>query len=90
MRIMNTPTNTKRANLTLPADVHDFLKNQTPNMSEYVAEAVRERHAREKREKALQEILAAAPSFTNVKEGSDYVDMLRNEDRERDKRHSLV
>jgi hypothetical protein len=40
--------------------------------------------------KALQEILAATPSFTDVKEGSSYVDGLRQKDRERDARHSLL
>jgi hypothetical protein len=59
-------------------------------MSKYISEAVRERIAREKREKALREILAGKPRFTNVKDGTTYVRELRSVDKKRDKRLGLI
>jgi hypothetical protein len=59
-------------------------------MSKYISEAVRERIAREKREKALREILAGKPTFTDVKDGTTYVRELRSADKKRDKRLGLI
>jgi len=59
-------------------------------MSSYISEAVRERIAREKREKALREILAAKPTFTDVKDGTTYVQELRSGDKKRDERLGLL
>ena len=56
---MNTATGYTRVNLTIPKDIIAYLKRHTENMSSYISEAVRERIAREQREKALREILAA-------------------------------
>ncbi len=69
---MNTATGYTRVNLTIPKDIIAYLKRHTANMSSYISEAVRERIAREKREKALREILAAKATFTHVKDGTTY------------------
>jgi hypothetical protein len=50
-------------------------------MSKYISEAVRERIAREKKEKALREILAGKPTFTHVKDGTTFVRELRSVDK---------
>ena len=50
---MNTATGYTRVNLTISKDIIEYLKHNTENMSKYISEAVRERIAREKREKAL-------------------------------------
>lgn len=87
---MNTATGYTRINLTIPKDILSYLKHNSDNMSKYISEAVRERIAREKREKALKEILAAAPTFTDVKDGTTYVRELREVDKKRDKRLGLI
>jgi hypothetical protein len=56
----------------------------------YFSEAVRERIAREKREKALREILAAKPTFTDAKDGTTFVRELRSVDKKRDERLGLL
>ena len=86
---MNTVTGYTRVNLTIAKDVIDYLKHNTENMSKYISEAVRERIAREKRERALREILAAKPTFIDVKDGTTYVRELRAIDKKRDKRLGL-
>ncbi len=87
---MNTATGYTRVNLTISKDIIEYLKHNTENMSKYISEAVRERIAREKREKALREILAGKPTFTNVKDGTKYVRELRSADKKRDKRLGLI
>ena len=87
---MNTAAGYTRVNLTIPKDIIAYLKRHTDNMSSYISEAVRERIAREKREKALREILAAKPTFTDVKDGTTYVQELRSGDKKRDARLSLI
>ena len=71
-------------------DIIEYLKHNTENMSKYISEAVRERIAREKREKALREILAGKPTFTDAKDGTTYVRELRSVDKKRDKRLRLI
>jgi post-segregation antitoxin (ccd killing protein) len=51
---MNTAIGYTRVNLTISKDIIEYLKHNTENMSKYISEAVRERIAREKREKALR------------------------------------
>jgi hypothetical protein len=51
---------------------------------------VRERIAREKREKALREILDAKPTFRDVPDGVTFVREVRSEDKKRDARLGLV
>jgi hypothetical protein len=87
---MNTATGYTRVNLTISKDIIEYLKRHTENMSSYISEAVRERIAREKREKALREILAAKPTFTDVKDGTTYVQELRAGDKKRDERLGLL
>jgi hypothetical protein len=59
-------------------------------MSKYISEAVRERIAREKPEKALREILGGKPTFTHVEDGTTYVRELRSVDKKRDERLGLI
>jgi hypothetical protein len=87
---MNTAIGYTRVNLTIPKDIIEYLKRHTENMSSYISEAVRERIAREKREKALREILAAKPTFTDVRDGATFVRELRSVDKKRDKRLGLL
>ena len=87
---MNTAAGYTRVNLTMPKDIITYLKRHTANMSSYISEAVRERIAREQREKALREILAAKPTFTDVKDGTTFVRELRSVDKKRDARLSLL
>ncbi len=87
---MNTAIGYTRVNLTIPKDIIEYLKRHTENMSSYISEAVRERIAREKREKALREILAAKPTFTDVRDGTTFVRALRSVDKKRDKRLGLL
>jgi len=87
---MNTATEYTRVNLTIPKDIIAYLKRHTANMSSYISDAVRERIAREQREKALREILAAQPTFTDVKDGTTFVRELRSVDKKRDARIGLL
>ena len=87
---MNTATSYTRINLTIPKEIVEHLKRHTENMSKYISEAVRARIARETREQALQEILAAKPTFTRVKDGTTYVRQLRAVDKKRDERLGLL
>ena len=87
---MNTATRYTRVNLTIPKDIIDYLKRHSDNMSRYFSEAAREGMAREKREKALREILAAQPTFTDVPDGASFVREVRSEDKKRVERLGLV
>ena len=87
---MHTATGYRRINLTMPKELVEHLKRHTENMSKYISEAVRERIVRDKREKALREILAAKPTFTNVKDGATFVRELRSVDKKRDERLGLL
>jgi hypothetical protein len=46
--------------------------------------------AREKKDKALREILAAKPTYTHVKDSATYVRELRTEDKKRDSHLGLL
>jgi post-segregation antitoxin (ccd killing protein) len=87
---MNTASRYTRVNLTIPTDILAYLKRHSDNMSRYISEAVRERMAREQREKALAEILSATPTFTDVADGASFVQEVRSEDTQRDDRLGLV
>lgn len=87
---MNTASAYTRINPTIPKDILSYLRHNTDNMSKYVSEALRERITREKREKALKEILNAKPTFTEVKDSTTYVRNLRDIDKKRDKRLGLI
>lgn len=87
---MNTFIGYTRINITIPKDIIAYLKHNTENMSKYISEAIRERIAREKKEKALKEILDAKPTFEDVKDGTTYVHTLRSVDKKRDERLGLI
>lgn len=87
---MNTATGYTRINLTIPKDIIAYLKRHTNNMSKYISEAVSERIARDRREKALREILAAKSTFEDVKDGTTYLHELRSVDKKRDKRLGFI
>ena len=87
---MNTATRYARLNITLPKDVAEYVRSNAENMSKYIAEALHERIARERREKAVKAILAGPPSFTDIDDSTAYVRGLREEDKARDKRLGLL
>lgn len=87
---MNTALRYTRINITIPKNIVAYLKNNTENMSKYISEAISERITRERKEKALKEILAAKPTFEDVKDGTTYVRSLRSVDKKRDERLGLI
>jgi post-segregation antitoxin (ccd killing protein) len=84
--IMNTAAGYARLNITLPKDITEYMRRNTKNISKYVSEAISERVAREKREKAFREIVAGPPSFDDIEDSVAYVRELRAENEERMKR----
>jgi len=83
--------NTVRINVSLPSDlVKDLKKRTNPRgFSKFLASAAEEKIEREKRERALREILAAPPAFTFLKGKNaavKWVRKLRLEDERRLKR----
>jgi hypothetical protein len=87
---MNTATEYIRLNITLPSDVAEYVRKNTANISKYIAEALNERIAREKRENAVKAILSGPPTFTDIKDSAAYVRALREEDKKRDERLGLL
>lgn len=87
---MNTVSKNIRVNLTIPTDVIMYLKRHSKNMSEFFSIAARSQIAREKREKALKEILEAKPVFADVKDGTTYVHEIRSIDKKCDERLNLL
>lgn len=87
---MNTATNYARVNITLPKDIADYVRKNTENISKYIADALNERIAREKRENAVTAILSGPPSFTDIDDSTAYVRELREEDKKRDERLGLL
>lgn len=80
-----------RVNISLPEETFRTLKKVAPKrgVSRFLAEAVEEKIAREKRGKALKELLEAPPAFTFLKEGNTalkWVRKLRDENEKRMKR----
>jgi post-segregation antitoxin (ccd killing protein) len=87
---MTTGTTYTRVNLTIPKDIIEYLRRHSENMSRYISEAVRARIAREKKERALREILSTKPTFTAVSDGATFVREARSADKQRDRRRGLV
>jgi post-segregation antitoxin (ccd killing protein) len=87
---MNTGSTYTRVNLTIPKDLIEYLRRHSENMSRYISEAIRERIAREQKERALREILATKPTFTHVSDGTTFVREARAADKKRDRRLGLV
>lgn len=88
--IMNTATEYKRLNITLPKDIAEYVQKNTENISKYIADALNERIAREKREHAMKVILSGPPTFTDIGDSTAYVRALREEDKKRDERLGLL
>ncbi len=88
---MNTQT-VVRVNVTIPKGIIEDVKrlDAKRSISKFASEAMSEKLAREKRERALTAILAGPPTFTDIEDSTAYVRALRTEDRERDKRLKLV
>jgi hypothetical protein len=85
---MNTPL--VRVNLTLPKDIVDEARKKG-SISKFAAESMSEVLSREKRLKAMEEILAGKPTFTQIKDASKYIhNMRKREQRERDKKLGLI
>ncbi len=90
MRPMHTNTTTfEKITLSLPKPLVEYLRHNVTNMSRYVNEAVSERVAQEKREKAFKTIMDNAPSFPDITDSGAYVRKLRSADAERRKRLGL-
>ncbi len=88
---MNTHT-VVRVNVTIPTDIIEDVKRMDANVSisKFASEAMSEKLARQKRERALNAILAGPPTFTDIEDSTAYVRALRDEDRERDTRLKLL
>ncbi len=80
--------NTVRINISLPsALVKDLKKRTNPRgLSKFLAEAAEEKMMKERREKALRELLAGPPAFTEIKDSVAYVRKMRRLDEKRLKR----
>lgn len=80
--------NTIRIDITVPKDVVSEVKKRTSKrgVSQFFTEAAKEKLAKEKREKALKEILAAPPAFTDIKDSVAWIRKSRRLDNKRMKR----
>lgn len=80
-----------RINISLPEETRNMLRRVAPKrgISRFLVEALEEKIEREKRERALKELLEGPPAFTFLK-GKDaavkWVRKLRAEDERRFKR----
>lgn len=84
---MNTTTiGVVRVNITLPKVLLSELEKKvsTRGKSSFVADAIEEKLAREKKEMALRELAEFPPTFMNVKDAAAYIEETRaKEDEER-------
>ena len=87
MSIMNTQTVT-RINITLPVPMVSDLKKYAPErgVSNFLAEAAKEKIERIEKEKAFKELLAAPATFTRIKDAQAYVRKTRRLDEKRSRR----
>lgn len=87
--IMNTPL-LVRVNLTLPKDIVDEVRKRG-SISKFAAKSMTETLARERRLKAMEEILAGPPAFSQIKDASKYIhDMRQGDMKRRDKKLGLL
>lgn len=83
-------SNLVRVNLTLPKEIVDEVRKKG-SISKFAAETMSEALARERRLKAMEEILAGPPSFTHIKDAAKYIHDMRREDaKKRDKKLGLI
>lgn len=80
-----------RINISLPEETVKLLRKVAPKrgISKYLASAAEEKIAREKREKALKELLKAPATFTDIKDSANWVRRSRKLDEKRLKRFGL-
>lgn len=80
--------NVVRINVSLPSGLVRDLKKRTRTreFSKFIAEAAEEKLLKERREKALKELLEAPPTFTNIKDSAEWVRKTRRLDEKRLKR----
>lgn len=79
---------TVRVNVSLPFElVKDLKRYSKPRgLSKFLAIAAEEKIAKNRREKAFRELLAAPPAFTDIKDSVKWVRNLRRKDIDRLKR----
>lgn len=77
-----------RINISLPEETIKEIKRVAlkRGVSKFLAEAAFEKLKKEKREKALKEILAAPPTFVEIKDSVAWVRKMRKLDEKRLKR----
>lgn len=77
-----------RINISLPEDTVRILRKVAPKrgISRFLLEALEEKIEREKRERALKELLAAPATFTDIKNSAAWVRKSRRLDEKRLKR----
>lgn len=77
-----------RINISLPEETMSMLRRVAPKrgISRFLLEALEEKIEREKREKALKELLAAPATFTDIKNSAAWVRKSRRLDEKRLKR----
>lgn len=80
--------NVVRINVSLPSELVKDLRKRTRKreFSKFLAEAAEEKIAKEKREKALKELLEAPPAFTDIEDSAKWVRQTRRLDEKRLKR----
>ncbi len=78
-----------RINVTIPKRLISELEKEVPKRkkSGFVSKAIEEKLARKKKERALRELANLPATFTNIKDGADYIASGRGkEDKERSMR----
>ena len=85
---MNGTGNYIRVNVSLPSDLVKELKEKVPSrgVSRFLSEAAREKMEKEKRNKALKELLEGPPAFPDIKDSVSYIRKMRRLDEKRMKR----
>ncbi len=80
-----------RINVTIPKQlVHEVEKAVAKRgKSSFITEAIAEKLEREKRERALEELAALPPTFTDIADGATYIAEQRRTD-ERERLHKLT
>ena len=76
---------TTRLNISIPTETATKLKKIAPKrgVSSFLAEAAEEKISKIEREKALKELLAMPPAFTDIKDSVKWVRELRRSDEKR-------
>lgn len=77
-----------RINISLPFELVKDLKrySKSRKLSKFLADAAEEKIAKDRREKALEELLEAPATFTEIKDSVAWVRKMRRLDEERMKR----